>query len=262
MTHAPQRDVCVHERRVMKTSRLLTTFLAGFLASASQVSAYDLSRYREFQIGMSLAAVAAQAEISSEPRVVQQRPALIQELMWQPPRLLRLAPGGDSVKKVLFSFYNGQLFRMVVTYDRDRTEGLTAADLIDAISVTYGQATLAPQSPAPPLTSTASVPDGTATSPPWPQQSSRSLGYEDTILARWDDAENPTRAGSASSWSRSPSMPLRTSRRLKRLGSTRKKLRSERPNACRNRPKPDASRTRRLGERIRRAFVFDVEIGG
>ncbi len=190
MTDAPQRDVCVHERRVMKTSRLLTTFLAGFLASASQVSAYDLSRYREFQIGMSLAAVAAQAEISSEPRVVQQRPALIQELMWQPPRLLRLAPGGDSVKKVLFSFYNGQLFRMVVTYDRDRTEGLTAADLIDAISVTYGPATLAPQSPAPPLTSTASVPDGTATSPPWPQQSSRSLGYEDTILARWDDAEN------------------------------------------------------------------------
>jgi len=110
--------------------------------------------------------------------------------MWQPPPVLRLSPNGDSVRKVLFSFYNGQLFRMVVTYDRDRTEGLTAADLIDAISVSYGQATLAPQSPAPQSTSPTSVPDGSATAAPWPQQSSRSLGYEDTILARWDDAEN------------------------------------------------------------------------
>jgi hypothetical protein len=157
----------------MKTSRLLALSLAGIVASASQLSAYDLSRYREFQVGMSLAAVAARAEISPEPRVIQQRPAVIQELMWQPPRLLRLAPNGDSVRKVLFSFYNGQLFRMVITYDRDRTEGLTAADLIDAISATYGHATLAPQSTAPQMTS-----------------SSRSLGYEDTILAQWEDAEN------------------------------------------------------------------------
>lgn len=157
----------------MKTSRLLAMSLAGIVASASQLSAYDLSRYREFQAGMSLAAVAARAEISPEPRVVQQRPALIQELMWQPPRLLRLAPNGDSVRKVLFSFYNGQLFRMVVTYDRDKTEGLTATDLIDAISATYGPATLAPQSTVPQLAS-----------------SSRSLGYEDTILAQWEDAEN------------------------------------------------------------------------
>jgi hypothetical protein len=174
----------------MKTSRLLAMSLAGIVASASQLSAYDLSRYREFQVGMSLAAVAAQAEISPEPRVVQQRPAVIQELMWQPPRLLRLAPNGDSVRKVLFSFYNGQLFRMVVTYDRDRTEGLTAADLIDAISATYGHATLAPQSTAPELTSATSVPDGSAAPARGPEQSSRSLGYEDTILARWDDAEN------------------------------------------------------------------------
>jgi hypothetical protein len=174
----------------MKTSQLLATSLAGIVVFASQVSAYDLSRYREFQVGMSLAAVAAQAEISPEPRVVQQRPAVIQELMWQPPRLLRLSPNGDSVRKVLFSFYNGQLFRMVVTYDRDRTEGLTAADLIDAISATYGQATLAPQSTAPQLTPANSIPDSSATPARWQEQSSRSLGYEDTILARWEDAEN------------------------------------------------------------------------
>ena len=164
--------------------------LVGIVAAASPLSAYDLSRYREFHVGMSLAAAAAQAEISPEPRVIQQRPAVIQELMWQPPRLLRLAPNGDSVRKILFSFYNGQLFRMVVTYDRDRTEGLTAADMIDAISATYGQSTLAPPSAAPQSTSATSIPERSASSAPWPQQTSRSLGYEDTILAQWEDAEN------------------------------------------------------------------------
>jgi len=177
----------------MRTSRLLALSLAGIVASASQLSAYDLSRYREFQMGMSVAAVAARAEISPEPRVIQQRPAVIQELMWQPPRLLRLAPNGDSVRKVLFSFYNGQLFRMVVTYDRDRIEGLTSADLIDAISATYGPAALAPQSTAPQSTSATSSPDTGVSPTRWQEPTSRSLGYEDTILARWDDAEHSIR---------------------------------------------------------------------
>jgi hypothetical protein len=172
----------------MKNIRLLAISIAGIVVSASPISAHDLSRYRAFQVGMSLTTVAAQAEISPEPRVLQMRPALIQELMWQPPRVLRLAPDGDSVRKVLFSFYNGQLFRMVVTYDRDRTEGLTTADLIDAISATYGSPIL----PATPSTaSTSPVPGGAATRPQRPETAyARSLDYDDKILARWDDADH------------------------------------------------------------------------
>ena len=37
-----------------------------------------------------------------------------------------------------FSFYNDQLFRLVIDYDRTRTEGTTDADMIEAISVAYG----------------------------------------------------------------------------------------------------------------------------
>jgi hypothetical protein len=172
----------------MKNTHLFAMSLAGLVVSASQISAHDLSRYREFQVGMSLSGVAAQAEISPEPRVLQQRPAVIQELMWQPPRVLRLSPSGDSVRKVLFSFYNGQLFRMVVTYDRARTEGLTAADLIDAISATYGL----PMLPAAEtMSSPTPVPGGRATPARWQEESpSRSLDYDDKILARWDDPEN------------------------------------------------------------------------
>jgi hypothetical protein len=108
-------------------------------------SAHDLTRYREFQLGMSLATVAQRADITPEARVLHRRPELIQELMWlpPPPKLEAGAlPQGDSARKVLFSFYNDQLFRIVVTYDRQRTEGLTAEDVVEAISATYGLPTL------------------------------------------------------------------------------------------------------------------------
>ena len=38
----------------------------------------------------------------------------------------------------MFSFCDGALFRMVVNYDRNRTEGLTDEDMIKAISARYG----------------------------------------------------------------------------------------------------------------------------
>jgi hypothetical protein len=34
-------------------------------------------------------------------------------------------------------FHNGELFRIVVTYDRYKVEGMTASDMIQAISMTY-----------------------------------------------------------------------------------------------------------------------------
>jgi hypothetical protein len=103
----------------------------------SSLSAGDLSRYRDFQLDTNLLAVVKQARTElAEAKVIHQRPALIQELSWRPRRPVGL--DADSVKDVVFSFYNGELFRMVVTYDRYTTEGLTAEDLIEAISATYG----------------------------------------------------------------------------------------------------------------------------
>src|SRR5207244_6720217 len=57
-----------------------------------------------------------------------------------PPYTPALSNEPDSVKDVLLSFYNNELFRMVVNYDRYRTEGLTTADMIGAISTIYGPA--------------------------------------------------------------------------------------------------------------------------
>jgi hypothetical protein len=97
--------------------------------------------YRGFQLGMSLPVVAKLADMEpSEARVIHQRPAVIQELDWRPSHPLDSPPPADSVQEALLSFYNGELFQMVVNYDRYKTEGLTDADMIDTISAQYGTA--------------------------------------------------------------------------------------------------------------------------
>ena len=114
-------------------------------ALLTSVNAPDLSRYREFQFGMSLLAVAKQADMNpADARVIHQRPSVIQELEWRPQRFLASSAQADSVDPVqgiLFSFYNGELFRMVVNYDQFRTEGLTDGDMVEAISTKYGPVT-------------------------------------------------------------------------------------------------------------------------
>jgi hypothetical protein len=112
------------------------------ISGVASLAAGELSSYREFQLGSNLQAVAKQTEMKpSEARVVHDRPELIQELEWQPRRLPGPSAELDSVDQILFSFYNGQLFRMLVSYDRRRTEGLTLDDMIEIISAKYGPAT-------------------------------------------------------------------------------------------------------------------------
>jgi hypothetical protein len=116
--------------------------ILGAALSASVLCGAELSSYREFHLGASLQTVAKQAEMKvSEAKVVHDRPELIQELEWQPRRLPGPAAELDSVDQILFTFYNGQLFRMLVNYDRRRTEGLTLDDMIEVISGKYGPAT-------------------------------------------------------------------------------------------------------------------------
>lgn len=104
--------------------------------------ATDLSSYRKFQLGMTLEAVGRLADMRpAEAKVIHQRPAVIEDLEWRPRVFSGPSGESDPVKDVLFSFYNSQLFRMVVNYDRYKTEGLTAEDMIEVISATYGAAT-------------------------------------------------------------------------------------------------------------------------
>jgi len=153
----------------MTISRIVAVSTGALLLVTIPLSARaELSSYRGLRFGMNVAAVAQHCGISPEPRIVDRRPELIQELMWLPPHVGDTE--GDSVEKILFTFYNDQLARIAVSYERSRTEGLTAEDLIEAISATYGETVL----PA----------IGAAA----PGFSGRNA--DDKILARWEDPQS------------------------------------------------------------------------
>src|SRR5580658_5396721 len=123
----------------MQTMRNLVITLAVILAFVPIMSGQDLSKYRTFSLGTSLAALSKQVgQDVRQADVIHQSPALIQELTDWSLGASRSSAGVDTVSQIVFSFYNGKLYRMVVTYDDHATEGLTEDDMVNAISARYG----------------------------------------------------------------------------------------------------------------------------
>jgi hypothetical protein len=126
----------------MKTMRSSILCLAVLLLLAPLLRAQDLSKYRHFTLAMSLTRVLNRTERQmTDVKVIHSRPALIQELTWWPPNLPGASFQADTVEQILFSFYNGELYKISLTYDRGSTEGLTELDMMNAISANYGPAT-------------------------------------------------------------------------------------------------------------------------
>src|SRR6266700_6109980 len=126
----------------MKTLRSSILCLVVLLLTAPLLRAQDLSKYRHFTLGMSLTKVLERTEQRvADVKVVHGRPALIQELTWWPPTLPGISYQSDTVEQILFSFYNSELYKISVTYDRTSTEGLTEEDMVKSISAKYGPAT-------------------------------------------------------------------------------------------------------------------------
>jgi len=125
----------------MTNARTLAICAFGIALLGHRLEGQDLSRYRTFELGSDLTSVASlTGAASAEAKMIHQRPALLQDLQWRPSRWV---PGlttmsTDPVDQILFSFYNNQLFRVVVDYSHERTEGMTDADIIEAISESYG----------------------------------------------------------------------------------------------------------------------------
>jgi hypothetical protein len=113
----------------------------GVLLLAQSAHSQDRTLYRSYRLGNDLTSVAAQARVpAAGAKTVHQRPSLIQELEWRRPYVTSgsaMTPS-DPVQRIVFSFYDNQLFRLLISYDPQRTNGLTDADMIDALSATYG----------------------------------------------------------------------------------------------------------------------------
>jgi hypothetical protein len=125
----------------MRTARTLAACTLGFVLLAHGVDGQSVARYRNFEPGMNVAAVSALTGVAAtEVKTIHERPAVLQDLQW---RLSQWIPGSsaastDPVDQIVFSFVDDRLFRVVVDYEHTRTEGMTDADMIEAISTAYG----------------------------------------------------------------------------------------------------------------------------
>jgi hypothetical protein len=141
------------------------TTLALILFSASIISAQDLSKYRSFSLGASVASISNQVNASPEEiSVIHQTPAVIQELTWWPVPSYQSSAPVDPVQDILFCFYNGELYKIVATYDSAATQGLTAEDMVQGIAAKYGVATLRVAETTPPTIAAYSNTDETIAS--------------------------------------------------------------------------------------------------
>jgi hypothetical protein len=126
----------------MKMTRPAVVLLGIFLFSVPLIHGQDLSKYRDFSFGTTLADVSKQiGEKPADATVMYERPALIQELTWRPRQSYESPRPVEPVQNILFSFYTGTLYRMLVTYNTSAIEGLTDEDMIQVVSAKYGTAT-------------------------------------------------------------------------------------------------------------------------
>jgi hypothetical protein len=143
----------------------------------------DFSTYRTFHFGSSVAVTAKQAGLqTSDAKIIHQRPAVIQEMEWRPAYVYTPSTEkADPVREGLLRFYNGALFQIVTTYDRQKVEGMSESDMVQALSLAYG---------------TASKPGGEVTFHSY-------YGETAPVIARWEDSDysyNLIRTGDQSSF--------------------------------------------------------------
>ena len=126
--------------RVAPAHRRLIVAAIVFAASATPVAAQGRPHYRAYAMGDSLLAISRQVglpviDATTTPAVS----GAVQELRWHARYVRRgTAPSGDPVDRLVFSFYEHRLFRIVIDYAPDRTDGMTESDMVGAVSVLYG----------------------------------------------------------------------------------------------------------------------------
>jgi len=137
----------------MKALRNSILCLGLFLLASPILRAQDFSKYRGFSLGSSMAAMLKQTDRKpADVKVIHARPTLIQELTWWPPAVPGASYHADSVEQMLFSFCNGELYKISVNYDTASTQGLTTNDMVKSISEKYGPATVLETAPDSALT--------------------------------------------------------------------------------------------------------------
>ena len=134
----------------MNSARIF--LIALVLVLSSQLgSAQDLTRYRVYVLESSLeSVVAASGTRAVDAKTLHERPAKIQQLEWRAPYGSSERELADPVQGAVFTFYDGALYQVVVSYNRGRTDGLSNSDIIESLTAEYGDPVLASARNRPP----------------------------------------------------------------------------------------------------------------
>ncbi len=153
----------------MNSARPLVIAVA-FILAGQLAFAQDMTRYRAYALESILDSVVLESGArAADAQTLHERPATIRQLEWRAPYADSRNTLADPVRDISFTFYNDALYQVIVTYDRDRTEGLANSDIVESLSAAYGVPKLASAR--------------TRTSPP-PE------GFSDSIVvARWENAD-------------------------------------------------------------------------
>jgi hypothetical protein len=127
----------------MKMKAMRSSILCGvLLLAAPMLLAQDFSKYRNFSLRTNLAAVLKHTDQRLvDVKATHDGSLLFQELTWRPANGIGVLSRSESVDELVFSFYKGELYKMLVTYERASTEGLTPDDMVKSIAAKYGPAT-------------------------------------------------------------------------------------------------------------------------
>jgi hypothetical protein len=130
----------------MHAARVAAVACAAVMAVQVVASSPVYSRYRGVSIGDAVdTAVASLGMTASDITVVHARPSLVQQLTWRPNQFFTGRTGpSDALAEMVLTFHHGRLARLVATYEREKTAGLTNVDLRDAFTTVYGPSMLVP----------------------------------------------------------------------------------------------------------------------
>jgi hypothetical protein len=123
-------------------SRLVVSMMLWMVALATPVSAAEsvYANYRGAILGDSVSAVVSHFKMTlADVATVHERPTLVQRITWRPHRFMAdTVTMPVTLDEMEFTFHRDRLVRIVVTYDAERTDGLTDTDLREAFALTYG----------------------------------------------------------------------------------------------------------------------------
>ena len=144
----------------MHAARQLFIAALALATAATMAAAQGRPQYRTYAMGDSPEAISRQIglpmmDVTATPAAA----GAVQELRWHARDAGQgTVPAGDPVDRLVFTFHEHRLFRIVIDYAPDRTQGMLEADMVAAVSALYGaprtrtiasaEATPAPARPA------------------------------------------------------------------------------------------------------------------